>query len=99
VRAVGVLARLEAKPDTEQEMAEFFQDGLTIVAGQPATTRWFAFRVGPTVYGACAYFDNEADREVLLSTGGTVSSARSAELFAEAPVFQKIDILEAQLGN
>jgi hypothetical protein len=97
--AVGVLAHFEAKPNTEQEMAEFFRGGLRIVDGQPATTRWFAFRIGPTSYGAFAYFDNEADREVLLSTGGPVSSARNAKLFAEAPVFQKIDILEARLAN
>jgi hypothetical protein len=96
VTAVGVLAHFEAKPDTELRMAEFFEGGLSIVEGQPPSTRWFAFRVGPTTYGAFAYFDNEADREALLAAGGPVSSARNAELFAAPPVFEKIDILQAR---
>jgi hypothetical protein len=95
--AVGVLAHFEAKPDTEQQMAEFFEGGRSIVDGLPGTTQWFAFRIRPTSYGAFAYFDNEADREALLSTGGPVASARDAELFAQTPVFEKVDVLEARL--
>lgn len=66
---VGVLARFEALPDTDAEIRQFFADGLQIVEQQPASTRWFAFRVGPTSYGAFATFESEDDRAALLAAG------------------------------
>jgi hypothetical protein len=93
---VGVLARFDAHPGLESEVERFFKEGLAFVEQQPATTRWFAFRLGPTTYGAFATFANEEDRTALLSTGGPVSAKRHSELFAQPPTFEKFDVLEAR---
>jgi hypothetical protein len=94
--SVGVVARFEAKPGTQAEMGRFFQHGLSVVQGQPSTTVWFAFRTGPTSYGAFAAFETDADREALLSAGGPRLSAEFAQLFARPPIFEKADILETR---
>lgn len=94
--SVGVVAKFEAKPGTHAEMERFFRNGLSIVEGQPSTTMWFAFRTGPTSYGALAAFETEADRDALLSAGGPKLSAEFAQLFAQPPSFQEADVLEAR---
>jgi quinol monooxygenase YgiN len=96
---VGVVARFEAKPGTDAEMERFFHNGLSIVETQPSTTMWFAFRTGPTSYGAFAVFETDADREALLSAGGPKLSAEYAKLFAQPPSFEKADVLEARYAG
>ncbi len=94
---VGLLARFEAKPGNEAAVERFFQEGLPIVQRQPASTAWFAFRLGPTTFGAFAAFANEEERLALLSVGGPVLAERHSELFAQPPTFQKVDVLAAKL--
>jgi|SRR6185369_8564281 len=94
----GVIARFEAKPGKQAEIAAFFEGGRGIVEQEPATTTWTAFQIGPTTYGAFATFASEADRDHLLGVGGPKSSERNAALFTQPPTFEKIDILQARLG-
>jgi hypothetical protein len=68
-----------------------------LVEAQPSTTVWFAFRLSETTYGAFAAFADAADRDALLATGGPQLSKKYAHLFAEAPTFDKVDVLEARL--
>jgi hypothetical protein len=96
---VGIVARFEAKPGTHTEMERFFRSGLSIVEAQSSTTVWFAFRTGPTSYGAFAAFETDADRRALLSAGGPKLSAEFAHLFAQPPSFQEADILEARYAR
>jgi hypothetical protein len=93
---VGVFARFITHPGLDSEVEAFFKEGLAVVEQQPASTSWFAFRLGPTTYGAFATFANEEDRTALLSTGGPVSATRHSELFAQPPTFEKFDVLEAR---
>jgi hypothetical protein len=62
---VGALARFEAKPGNEADVERFFQEGLLIVQRQPASIAWYAFRLGPTTFGAFAAFANEEERSSL----------------------------------
>ena len=94
---VGVLARFEAKPGNEAAVERFFQEGLPIVQRQPASTVWYAFRLGPTTFGAFAAFATEEERLALLSVGGPVLAERNSELFAEPPTFEMADVLAAKL--
>lgn len=96
---VGVIARFEAKPGTHAQIERFFQNGLSIVEMQPSTTMWFAFRTGPTSYGAFAAFETDADREALLSAGGPKLSAEFANLFVRSPSFEKAEVLEARYAR
>lgn len=94
---VGVLARFEVKPGLEQDVADFFREGLPLVEAQPSTTVWFAFRLTETIYGAFAAFANARDRDALLAAGGPQLSRKYAHLFAVVPSFDKVDVLEARL--
>ena len=91
---VGVLARFEFLPGHEEEIGQFFAEGRTIVEGQPATTGWYAARLGPTSYAAFAVFATEADRDSLLAAGGPALSKTYGHLFAAPPTFDKTDIIE-----
>ena len=94
--SVGVLARFEFAPGHEPEVDRFFRDGREIVAGEPATTGWYAFRLGPTTYGAFAVFATDADRDALLAKGGPALSARVRHLFAGPPSFDKVDVVASR---
>jgi hypothetical protein len=96
---VAVLARFEAKPGNDASIQRFFDSGLAIVEGQPSTTMWIAFRIGPTIYGAFAAFANETDRDALLAAGGPKLSREFAELFERPPTFEKADVLKARLPS
>ena len=93
---LGVLAHFEFEPDREAEAGRFFAAGAAVVADQPVTTRWYAFRLGPATYGAFAVFASEADREALLASGGPKSSRANADLFARPPTFEKVDVVAAR---
>jgi hypothetical protein len=93
---VAVLARFEFLPGYEQEVRRFFAEGRAIVEGQPATTGWYAARLGPTTYTAFAVFASEADRDKLLAAGGPALSRTYGHLFAEPPTFDKADIIECR---
>ena len=78
--AVGVLAKFEFKVDDDSAAESFFRGGKPIVDRQPATTVWFAYRLGPGVYGAFAAFASDEDRQALLSSGGPRCTSAGAGL-------------------
>lgn len=95
---VALLVRLEAKPGKEEAVAEFLRGALPVVQHEPATTAWFAIRMGPTTFGVFDAFPDEAGRQAHLA--GRVAAAlkeKGAELFAQAPDIQKIDVVAAKL--
>ena len=95
---VDLLVRLEAKPDREEEVAEFLQGALPLVDQEPATTAWFAVRLGPSTFAIFDVFPDDAGRKSHLS--GAVAAAlleRAPELFAEPPAIEELDVLAAKL--
>src|SRR5438477_11097069 len=80
---VALLVRLEAKPGKEADVESFLRGGLSIVQQEPATTSWFAIRLGPSTFGIFDAVPDEAGRQAHLS--GKVAAAlkqRAAELFS-----------------
>ena len=57
---VALLVRLEAKPGKEADVEKFLRGGLAVVQQEPATTAWFALRLGPTTFGIFDAFPDEA---------------------------------------
>jgi len=95
---VALWVRLEAKPGKEAEVESFLRNGLPIVQQEPATTAWFAIRLGPSTFGIFDAFPDDAGRQAHLS--GKVAAAlkeKAAELFAQPPSIQQIDVLAAKL--
>src|SRR5436190_10237461 len=95
---VGLLVRLEAKPGQEAAVESFLRGGLPVVQQEPATTAWFAIRLGPSTFGIFDVFPDEAGRQAHLS--GQVAAAlmaKAPELFAQPPKIGELDILAAKL--
>ncbi len=95
---VALYVQLEAKPGREADVEKFLRDGLAVVQQEPATTAWFAMRVGPSTFGIFDAFPDEAGREAHLS--GKVAAAlkeKGDELFAQPPRIDRIDLIAAKL--
>ena len=48
---LALFVRLEAKPGKEKDIESFLRGGLQLVQQEPATTAWFALRLGPSTFG------------------------------------------------
>lgn len=97
---VALLVRLEAKPGKEPAVEEFLRSALALVQQEPATTTWYAIKLGPSTYGIFDAFADDAGRQAHLS--GRVAAAlmaRASELFAQPPAIEKVDILAAKLAR
>ena len=95
---VALYVHLEAKPGKEAEVETFLRGGLAIVQQEPATTAWFALRLGPSTFGIFDAFPDDAGRQAHLS--GRVAAAlmaKASELLAKPPAIEKVDVLAAKL--
>lgn len=95
---VALFVRLEAKPGKEKDVESFLLGGLPLVEEEPATTAWFGIRLGPSTFGIFDAFPDDAGRQAHIS--GKVAAAlmaNAAELFAEPPSIEKVDVLAAKL--
>ena len=94
----ALLVRLEAKPGKEADVESFLRGGLSVVNEEPATTAWFAIRMGPSTFGIFDAFPDEAGRQAHLS--GRVAAAlmaKAPELLAQPPIIEKVDVLAVKL--
>lgn len=91
---VGLLVRLEAKPGKEAEVENFLRNALSIVENEPATTTWYAIRLGPSTFGIFDTFPDDAGRQAHL-TGDIAAAlmAKGRELLAKPPTIENVDIL------
>jgi quinol monooxygenase YgiN len=94
---VGLLVRLEARPEKADEVAGFLAGALDLVREEPATKTWFAIRLGPTTFGIFDTFADDGGRQAHLA--GRVAAAlmeNAPALLAQDPVIERVDVL-AQL--
>ena len=90
----ALLARLEAKPGKEQEVADFIKSALPLAQQEAETISWYALQIGPSTFGIFDTFENEEGRSAHLE--GTIAAAlmaKAPELLAIAPVIEKLDLL------
>ena len=95
---MALFVRLEAKPGKEKDVEDFLRSGLPLVQQEPATTAWFAIRMGPSTFGIFDAFLNDAGRQAHLS--GKVAAAlmaKAGELLSKPPSIESVDILAAKL--
>jgi quinol monooxygenase YgiN len=95
---VALLARLEAKPGREEEVANLLTSALPLANAEPATTVWFALKLGPSTFGIFDAFPNEAGRQAHLA--GQIAAAlmaKAPELLAEPPTIEPVEVLAAKL--
>jgi quinol monooxygenase YgiN len=95
---VGLLVRLQAKPGKEAEVASFLESGLALANQEAATAVWFALRLGPSTFGIFDAFADDAGRKAHL--GGAIAAAlmaKAADLLAEPPKIEQVDVLAAKI--
>jgi quinol monooxygenase YgiN len=95
---VALYVRLKAKPGKEAAVETFLRGGLSLAQAEPATTAWFALRMGPSTFGIFDAFPDETGRQAHLA--GPIAAAlmaQASELLAEAPAIEKVNVLAAKL--
>jgi quinol monooxygenase YgiN len=96
---VALQVRLEAKSGKEKELEAFLRGGLALAQAEPATTVWFALRLGPSTFGIFDAFPDESGRQAHL-TGPIAAAlmAQAADLLKEPPVIERADVLAGKLS-
>ena len=95
---VALFVRLEAKPGREADVESLLRSGLPLVAEEPETTSWYGMRLGDSTFGIFDTFPDDSGRQAHLSGRVARSLAeRADDLFARAPVIERIDVLACKL--
>jgi quinol monooxygenase YgiN len=95
---VALWVRLEAKPGKEKDVEAFLRSGLPLAQAEPATTAWFALRLGPSTFGIFDAFPDDSGRKAHLA--GPIAAAlmaKAQDLLAKPPAIENVDILAAKL--
>lgn len=90
----ALLARLEAKPGKEEEVAAFLKSALPLVLDEPDTVSWYGWQIGPSTFGIFDTFETEEGRKAHLA--GKIAAALMAnagELLSKDPVIEFVDLL------
>ena len=93
----ALLALLRAKAGKEKEVEDFLKSAQALAVAEPATTTWYAVKLGEGRFGIFDTFADEAGRSAHL--GGPIAKAlmaRAEELLAEPPQIESLDILVAK---
>jgi quinol monooxygenase YgiN len=94
----GLWVPLEAKPGREEDVARFLEGATPLVEEEPATTVWFAVRLGNSQFGIFDVFPDDAGRQAHLS--GRLAEALMAqadELLARPPDIEQADVIASKL--
>jgi quinol monooxygenase YgiN len=95
---VGYLIRYEAKPGKEAEIERDLKAALSAIQEEPATTAWFALRLGPSTFGVFDAFPDEEGRQAHFHARVARLRERASSQFVEGSlVMEKVDILAAKL--
>ena len=91
---VAFVARFEAKPGKEDEVATFLEVACDMARKEPTTINWYAFRISHSTFGVFDTFHDEAGRQRHLNGPiGQALMAKAPELFSSAPSIVPVDLL------
>ncbi|MEU8926932.1 antibiotic biosynthesis monooxygenase [Kitasatospora sp. NPDC048545] len=96
---VGLLARIEARPEHADAVETLLRGALDAARSEERTVTWFAFRESPTVFGIFDTFTDEAGRTAHLN--GPIAAALmeiAPTLLAGAPDVRPVDVLAVKSG-
>lgn len=96
--SVALVARLVAKPDRAEDVAEFLASALPMAEQEEQTIAWFALRTDETTFWIVDAFPGDEGRQAHLD--GDIAAALMAnaeELLAEDPQIMPADVLAAKL--
>jgi quinol monooxygenase YgiN len=93
-KKLALYVRLHAKPGKETALEAFLKSALPLVENEPETATWYALKFGPDTFGIFDTFSDEHGRQAHLS--GKIAEAlmaNAADLLAEMPVIETVDLL------
>ena len=88
------VARIEAKPEKANDVAELLTGALALAQAEPGTVDWYAARTSPTTFWIFDTFGTEDARQAHIN--GEIAAALMAnadELLATAPEILAADVL------
>jgi quinol monooxygenase YgiN len=88
------VARIEAKPEKANDVAELLTGVLALAQAEPGTVDWYAARTSPTTFWIFDTFGSEDARQAHIK--GEIAAALMAnadELLATAPEILAADVL------
>jgi quinol monooxygenase YgiN len=91
---LGVLARLEAKPEKAEELGEFLKAGRDLAVAEEGTVTWYAFRIDDTHYGIFDTFEDQSGLQAHLD--GEIPKALAQvgpDLLASEPEIGPVDVI------
>jgi quinol monooxygenase YgiN len=91
------VARIEAKPDKSDEVAELLAGALPLAQAEQGTVDWYAARTSATTFWIFDTFGSEEDRQAHIN--GEIAAALMAkadELLAGPPDILPADVLAAK---
>jgi hypothetical protein len=94
---VALVARLEAKPGKEQEVATLLESGLPVLEDEPDVTAWFAVRFGVLEFGLFNAFPQPVGSETNLVEKLAAALKDNDYLFEETPLLETADVLATNL--
>ncbi|MFI7415591.1 putative quinol monooxygenase [Streptomyces sp. NPDC049627] len=95
---LGLLARIEAKPEYAEKVEALLRDALQLAQQEDHTVTWFAFRQGATSFGVFDTFKDEQGRQGHLN--GQIAAAlteAAGTMLSEAPDIRPVDLLAVKL--
>ncbi|MFJ1708598.1 putative quinol monooxygenase [Kitasatospora sp. NPDC088346] len=95
---IGLLARIEAKPEYADTVEGLLRDALQLARDEEHTVTWFAFRENATTFGIFDTFEDEAGRTGHLQ--GRIAAAlmeAAPTMLSTPPDIRPVDLLAVKL--
>ena len=91
---LGLLARIEAKPEHAEEVAELLAGATPVAEQEGNTVTWYAFRLDATTFGVFDTFADEAGRAAHLQgqIAAALADAAQTKLVGPADI-RPVDLL------
>ncbi|MFE6173735.1 putative quinol monooxygenase [Streptomyces sp. NPDC056464] len=95
---LGLLARIEARPEHADKVEALLRDALRLAEQEDHTVTWFAFRQSATTFGVFDTFADEDGRKGHLQGRIAAALMEAAEtMLSEAPDIRPVDLLAVKL--
>lgn len=96
---VGLLVRIEAKPEYADEVEEMLRGAQGLAEQEQGTVTWFAFRENATTFGVFDTFEDEQGRKAHLAGRIAAALGEAAQTMLSAPpVITSVDVLGAKVS-
>ena len=96
---VGLLVRIEAKPEYADEVEAMLRGAQELAEQEQGTVTWFAFRENATTFGVFDTFADEQGRQAHLSGQIAAALGEAAQTkLSVPPVIASVELLGAKVS-